>query len=68
MRKNLRSARKKKGYTQAELAMKLGITTNQLQRLEAGTSDGSMKVWQHLKMLLGAETIDFLLEQEEDLF
>ena len=56
-----------KGYlTQEELANKLGISTRQYQRLEAGTSDGSIKTWLKLKDILNAETIDYLLEQEVD--
>lgn len=60
MRGNLRNARKEKGYTQAELAVKLGITTNQLQRLETGAADGSMRVWVNLVELLDAQSIDYL--------
>ena len=66
MRNNLIKARKTEGYTQTELSQKIGVTPNHYQRLEAGTSDGSVKVWNRLKTLLGAETIDYLLEQEAD--
>ena len=48
-----------------EMAKNLGVTTRQYNRLEAGTSDGSIKVWQRLKDLLKAKSIDFLLEQDE---
>lgn len=65
-RKNLISLRQKRGLTQTEAALKIGITERQYQNLEAGTSDGSVKVWQHLKELLGAKTIDFLLKREEE--
>ena len=63
-RKNLVDLRQKRELTQAQTAEKLGITVRQYSRLEAGTSDGSVKVWQHLKELLKAKSIDFLLEQE----
>lgn len=66
-RKNLIDLRQKRGLTQADVANKLGITVRQFNRLEAGTSDGSVKVWQHLKELLGAKSIDFLLKREEEL-
>ena len=66
-RKNLIDLRQKRGLTQADVANKLSITVRQFNRLEAGTSDGSVKVWQHLKELLGAKTIDFLLKREEEL-
>ena len=66
-RKNLISLRQKRGLTQTEAALKIGITERQYQNLESGDSDGSVKVWQHLKELLGAKTIDFLLKREEEL-
>ena len=66
LRVNLIYLRKKTGFKQEELANKLGISTRQYQRLEAGTSDGSIKTWLKLKDILNAETIDFLLEQEAD--
>ena len=65
-RTNLINLRREKGYTQIELANKVGITDKHYQSLEAGTSDGSVKVWQRLKKLLNAKSIDFLLEQEAD--
>ncbi len=63
-RKNLISLRKKKGMTQKEIAALIGITERQYQNLEAGTSDSNIKVWICLKELLGATSIDFLLEQD----
>lgn len=65
MRKNLIDARKKNSYTQKELAQLINLSERQYQSLEAGTSDGSIKTWQKLKAILHAETIDFLLEQED---
>ena len=64
MRNNLIQARKQKGYTQVNTADLIGVTEQQYQRLEAGTSDGSIKVWERLKDLFGL-TIDNLLEQVE---
>lgn len=63
MRGNLVYTRKIKGYTQSELASRLGITERQYQRLEAGTSKGSVDVWEKLKIILHAKSIDWLLEQ-----
>ena len=63
MRENLINARKKAKYTQLELATKLGITDRHYQCLEAGTSKGSVDVWEKLKIILHAKTIDWLLEQ-----
>lgn len=64
MRKNLKDLRKKRGFSQKELAEKLNISERQYQRLEAGTSDGSVALWQNLKIILQSETLDYLLEQE----
>lgn len=63
-RANLINIRKKKKLTQAEVAKILGITTRQYTRLEAGTSDGSIKAWKCLRDLLH-KPIDYLLEQVE---
>ena len=65
VRRNLISLRQKKGLTQVDIANELGITVRQFNRLEAGTSNGSVKVWQNLKELLGAKSIDYLVEQVE---
>ena len=61
MRKNLIAKREQEKLTQAETAKATGITTRQYQSLEAGTSDGSVKVWQKLKDLFKI-SIDTLLE------
>ncbi len=66
MRINLIKLRWNKSLTQEELAKKLGVSTRQYQRLEAGTSNGSIEVWCKLKNILNSETIDYLLEQEVD--
>lgn len=62
MRKNLIKERKQKKLTQADTAQAIGITDRQYARLEAGTSDGSIKVWLKLKDLFH-KSIDYLLEQ-----
>lgn len=61
MRKNLIAKREQNKLTQAKTAKTIGITTRQYQALEAGTSDGSVKVWQKLKDLFKT-SIDTLLE------
>lgn len=66
MRKNLITERKQKKLTQAETANKIGITARHYKALEAGTSDGSIKVWLKLKDLFH-KPIDYLLEQEADI-
>lgn len=67
MRKKLINARQKAQLTQMELATKLNITVRHYQALEAGTSEGSVKVWSRLKEILNAPSIDHLLEQEDTL-
>lgn len=66
MRKNLINARQNKNLTQVEVAKMLEVSKRQYQRIETGTSDGSIKIWRKLKSILNAETIDCLLEQEAD--
>lgn len=64
MRKNLIAARKKAGFTQSKIAAQISIGARQYKALEAGTSDGSIKVWVKLKNLLNL-SIDHLVEKEE---
>lgn len=66
MRENLAQLRKKKKLTKTEVAQAIHLTVRQYNRLEAGTSDGSVKTWKALKELLGAKNIDYLLEQTGD--
>lgn len=63
MRNNLITVRKISKLTQAQMAKELGITERHYQALEAGTSDGSVGIWQILAKKLNT-TIDFLLEQD----
>lgn len=63
---NLINLRKEKGLTQVQISEYLQISVRQYQALEAGTSDGSIKIWRKLKDLLNAISIDYLLEQEVD--
>lgn len=63
MRKNLKNERENAQLVQADVAKMLAISTRQYQALEAGTSDGSIKVWEKLRKLFN-RPIDYLLEQE----
>ena len=63
LRNNLKAERKKADLTQTEVAKCLGITVRQYARLEAGTSDGSIKVWRKLSELFH-KPIDYLLAQD----
>jgi DNA-binding XRE family transcriptional regulator len=63
-RKNLQTKRKQFDFSQEKTANSIGITTRQYQSLEAGTSEGSMKVWEKLKNLFN-ESIDYLSEKSE---
>ena len=65
-RTNLIKARKENSLTQSSIARSVGITKQQYQRLEAGTSRGSVKVWQRLSELL-KQPADFLWQQEDTL-
>lgn len=59
MRSNLIKTRKKRRLSQKQTAKELGITERQYQKIEAGTSDGSMKIWRKLSAMFD-ETINFL--------
>lgn len=63
LRNNLKSERTKERLSQADVARAIGVTARQYFSIEAGTSDGSIKVWYKLKDLFH-KPIDYLLEQE----
>ena len=63
MRTNLINERKKNKLTQTEVSKIVSITTRKYRRLEAGTSDGNIKVWQRLSNLFN-QPINYLLEDE----
>jgi transcriptional regulator with XRE-family HTH domain len=63
MKRNLKITREEMNLTQWEMAEKLKISEQHYQRLEAGTSKGSIDVWEKLKKITG-KPIDFLLAQE----
>jgi len=60
MRINLKAERIKKKMTQSQVARKIHISERQYQRLEAGTSNGTIPIWGQLEKLLD-KPIDFLL-------
>lgn len=64
-RSHLIKQRKEHDLKQEETANFLGITTRHYRQLEAGTSDGSVKIWQQLAKRFST-TIDYLLEQAEE--
>lgn len=63
MRKNLIDSRKQQGLTQAQLAKIIHISTRYYQDLEYGNSNGNLKTWQELKLVLN-KSIDYLSNQE----
>lgn len=65
VRQNLREARKRKRLTQSDVARLLNITARQYGAIETGASNGSVKVWQEIKRVLGG-TIDDLLQDKEN--
>ena len=65
-RVHLINARKQAKLTQVEIAKLLEISDRHYQALEAGSSDGSIKIWRKLKEILNAPYIDLLLEQENN--
>ena len=49
MRKNLKAARKAHGWTQQELADKLGISLRYYRFIESGERDGDFAIWDALE-------------------
>lgn len=66
IRYNLIDERKNKGLTQVQTAVYLNITERHYRMIEAGTSDGSVKLWKQLAKYFNT-TIDYLLEQGDDI-
>jgi DNA-binding XRE family transcriptional regulator len=62
---NLINSRKTAGFTQKQVAETLAIKERQYQRIETGSSDGSMKLWKQLSLMF-KKSIDYLLEQSDD--
>lgn len=62
-RQNLINTRKNANLTQAQISDKLNISVRQYQRIEAGTSNGSLEIWLKLKSILN-QSIDYLTSQE----
>lgn len=63
LRINLVNARKNRELTQVQVADTIGVSEQYYQRLEAGTSNGSIDTWSKLKALFNTN-IDDLLEQK----
>lgn len=53
MRKKLKDARKKAGYTQQAMADKLGISLRYYQQIEAGDRTGDFEIWDNLENITG---------------
>ena len=53
MRKKLKEARTKAGWTQQKVADELGIGLRHYQKIEYGDLNGSFEVWDALEDLLG---------------
>ena len=53
MREELKKARRDAGLTQEQVAEKLKVGLRQYQRIEAGSSNGSIDHWDALEDLLG---------------
>jgi transcriptional regulator with XRE-family HTH domain len=66
LRANLSRLRKSKALTQAAIAQQVGLKLRQYKNLEAGTSNGSVSVWEDLRNILDAPSIDHLLAQEPE--
>ncbi len=62
---NLTNERVKANLSQKELAKLVGTTKQHISRLEAGTSDGSIKIWKKIALLFN-ESLDYMLRFEQN--
>lgn len=53
MRRNLITARKEKGLTQAKTAEAIGISLRYYQQIEQGTRTGDVELWDALEDITG---------------
>lgn len=53
MRKELKTARKRLGYTQQQMADRLGIGLRYYKKIESGETLGSIDIWDKVEDLLG---------------
>lgn len=53
MRENLKKARHAAGYTQQQIADRIGISQRYYQNIERGDRDGNFTIWDSLEDLLG---------------
>ena len=53
IRKNLKEARLAQGYTQQQVADKIGLTLRHYQKIEYAEINGAFEVWDALEDLLG---------------
>ncbi|MCL6516597.1 MULTISPECIES: helix-turn-helix transcriptional regulator [Alicyclobacillus] len=65
MRNRLKQARQSKGWTQAEVARRLGMTERAYRHLEAGTRNPSYETVKKLRKLFGIPDEE-LLEPDHD--
>lgn len=65
LRKNLKNERLTAKLNQKQIAEILNITERHYQSLEAGTSNGSVPIWEQLSTMF-QKTINYLLERTAD--
>lgn len=64
MRTNLKLLRVKYGFTQAQMAMRLGISRTAYINIEKGRSKGSIDFWLGVKRAFSEEDIEELAKVE----
>lgn len=65
MRDKLIALRRASGMTQNDMAQKIGVSLRHYKGLEAGTTEGSVKVWKQIARVFNT-TIDILIEQHDE--
>ena len=65
MRINLKLLRVSNGFTQAEMAMRLGVSRTTYSKIESGKSKGAMTFWLAVKRAFPETEIEVLSELKE---
>lgn len=65
MRKNLKMLRVENDFTQAEMAMRLGVTRTTYCKIENGKSNGSMTFWLGVKRAFPEIDIEEMVKRKE---
>lgn len=66
MRTNLINARKEAGFTQVEVANKIGVTDRTYQSIESGATNSRLNTWTKLSALFGKPVDELIANYTND--